>query len=205
MRFLPAGPHALLVEVDDLDAAIALHAEVERRRADGWWPALVDVIPGARTVLFDGLDDPEALADELATWSVPPAPVSTAAPVEIPCHYRGPDLSFVAGQWGVADAEVAQIHTAIVHRVAFCGFGPGFAYIAGLGERYAVPRRSEPRTSVPAGSVAVAGVYTGIYPRPTPGGWQLIGSTDVVLWDPGRRPAALLGPGRPVRFVEVDG
>lgn len=99
---------------------------------------------------------------------------------------------------------MVRIHTAAEFRVAFCGFAPGFGYLTGLGERYAVPRRATPRTAVPAGSVGLAGPYTGVYPRSSPGGWQLIGTTDSVLWDATREPAALLSPGTRVRFAAVE-
>lgn len=106
---------------------------------------------------------------------------------------------------GVAEDEVARIHAAIEFRVAFCGFAPGFGYLTGLDERHHVPRRSNPRTKVPAGAVGLAGAYTGIYPRSSPGGWQLIGTaTETVLWDTSRTPAALLAPGTRVRFVPSD-
>jgi KipI family sensor histidine kinase inhibitor len=121
--------------------------------------------------------------------------------VEISCRYHGPDLADVAKHWGVAEAEVVEIHTSLSHRVAFCGFAPGFAYIDGLGERWQAPRRAAPRATLRAGSVGLAGTYTGIYPRPSPGGWQIIGYTDATLWDPGRDPPALLAPGTAVRFV----
>jgi KipI family sensor histidine kinase inhibitor len=203
VRTLPAGPHALLVEVDDLDAAQSLQAEIGRRRAAGWAPELHDVVPGARTVLLDGLHDPIAVAAELATWTVPPVDTDAGPLVEIPCRYDGPDLEEVASQWGVAPGEVGPIHSAGAYIVAFCGFGPGFAYLAGLPDDRAVARRSSPRPAVPAGSVALAGAFCGIYPRPSPGGWQLIGTTDVVLWDARRTPAATLTPGTRVRFVSV--
>jgi KipI family sensor histidine kinase inhibitor len=99
--------------------------------------------------------------------------------------------------------EVPAIHAAAEFCVAFCGFAPGFGYLTGLPARYDVPRRATPRTAVPAGSVALAGPYTGVYPRSSPGGWQLIGTTDAVLWDHARVPAALLAPGTRVRFVPV--
>lgn len=204
MRILPAGPAALLVEVDDLDQVLALGAEVERRRATGWAPELVDVIPGGRTLLLDGIDDPAELADELRRWTVPPVPATAGELVEIACCYDGPDLADVAEQWGTTPDGVAGRHASMPHTVAFCGFSPGFAYLAGLDADHAVARRRNPRTEVPAGSVAVGGPYTGIYPRPSPGGWQLIGRTDAVVWDPERDPAALLRPGCRVRFVPVD-
>jgi KipI family sensor histidine kinase inhibitor len=202
MRFLPAGPTAVLVELDDTDAVLALHAEVLRRRALGWAPSLLDVVPGARTVLLDGID-PKRAAQDLPTWTIPPRTVNTDDVIEIDCIYDGPDLEEVASQWQVSTAEVVDIHTSVEQRVAFCGFAPGFAYIAGLGSGRVVARRSSPRTSVPAGSLALGGVYTGIYPRPSPGGWQLIGRTDAVLWNQNRSPAALLQPGQRVRFVDL--
>ncbi|MEU9100092.1 5-oxoprolinase subunit PxpB [Streptomyces sp. NPDC048361] len=201
MRILPVGEHALLVEVDSGAAAGALHAELLRRRAAGTLPAVREIVPAARTVLLDGVADPPSLAAQLATWDIPPLETQAQDTVEIPVRYDGPDLADVADLWGVSRAEVAEIHCSAAFRVAFCGFAPGFAYLTGLAERYAVPRRDTPRTAVPAGSVALAGPYTGVYPRSSPGGWQLIGTTDAPLWDPHREPAALLTPGTRVRFV----
>ncbi len=123
--------------------------------------------------------------------------------VELPVRYDGPDLADVAALWGVPEREVARIHAATEFRVAFCGFAPGFGYLTGLPARYDVPRRATPRTAVHAGAVGLAGPYTGVYPRASPGGWQLIGTTDAVLWDTAREPAALLSPGTRVRFVPV--
>lgn len=203
MKFLPVGATALLVELDDLGAAFALHAEIERRRAGGWAPELADVIPGARTVLLDGVSDRAGLAAELRAWDVPPVAPADAPAVEIPCRYDGEDLAEVAARWGVSEPEAARRHAAAEYRVAFCGFAPGFGYLSGLPAELAVPRRSTPRTSVPAGRVALAGTWTGIYPRSSPGGWQLIGRTDAVLWDADREPPALFTPGARVRFVAV--
>jgi KipI family sensor histidine kinase inhibitor len=191
--------------VDGLDEVLALHAEIGRRRAAGWAPSLVEVVPAARTVLLDGVDDPAAVAREIRSWAVPPAPAEEGPVVEIRCVYDGPDLGDVAARWGLAPAEVAAQHASVLHRVAFCGFGPGFAYLTGIGEDRAVPRRPHPRTTVPAGSVAVAGSYTGVYPRASPGGWNLIGRTDAAMWDAARPEPALLQPGWRVRFVEVAG
>lgn len=202
MRVLPVGEDALLVEVSSGDEAQALHAELLRRRAEGSLPA-GEIVPAARTVLLDGLSEPARLAAELTALAVPSAPRAVAETVEIPVRYDGPDLADVAAHWGVAEREVARVHAGVEFRVAFCGFAPGFGYLTGLPARYDVPRRPTPRTSVPAGSVALAGPYTGVYPRSSPGGWQLIGTTDLVLWDHARVPAALLSPGTRVRFVPV--
>ncbi|MFF6786783.1 carboxyltransferase domain-containing protein [Streptomyces sp. NPDC012510] len=200
MRTLPVGDHALLIEVGTGEEAEALHAELLRRRATGELAA-AEIVPAARTVLLDGLDEPSRLAERLAGWDVPPVPARAENVVEIPVRYDGPDLPDVASHWGVDVAEVARIHAAAEYHVAFCGFAPGFGYLTGLPRE--VPRRATPRTAVPAGSVALAGPYTGVYPRSSPGGWQLIGRTDTVLWDHTRVPAALLSPGTRVRFTPV--
>ncbi|ELS51791.1 5-oxoprolinase subunit B family protein [Streptomyces viridochromogenes] len=202
MRALPVGDDALLVEVSSGEEAQALHAELLRRRAQGSL-AVREIVPAARTVLLDGLADPARLASELTTSEVPPAPPRARAVVELPVRYDGPDLAEVAAHWGVLPHEVAEIHANTEFSVAFCGFAPGFGYLTGLPPRYDVPRRATPRTTVPAGAVALAGPYTGVYPRSSPGGWQLIGTTDAVLWDHTRVPAALLSPGTRVRFVPV--
>lgn len=202
MRVLPVGDSALLVEAASGEEARALHAELLRRRAEGTLTAR-EIVPAARTVLLDGVDDPARLTAELTAAEVPPAPPRARDVVEIPVRYDGPDLADVAAHWDVDTREVARIHAGTEFSVAFCGFAPGFGYLTGLPRRYDVPRRATPRTAVPAGAVALAGPYTGVYPRSSPGGWQLIGSTDTVLWDHARVPAALLSPGTRVRFVPV--
>ncbi|MFJ7239775.1 allophanate hydrolase subunit 1 [Streptomyces olivaceus] len=202
----PAGRHALLVELSDAEHTAAFHAEVLRRRAAGTLPPVAEIVPGARTVLLDGVGDPEALARGVAGWEVPPVTADDGEAVEIPVRYDGPDLADVAALWGVAPEEVGTRHRAHTYRVAFCGFAPGFGYLTGLPARLHVPRRSTPRTRVPAGAVALAGPYSAVYPRATPGGWQLIGTMPDPgpLWDPARERAALLMPGTRVRFVTAD-
>ncbi|MFI6940111.1 allophanate hydrolase subunit 1 [Streptomyces sp. NPDC050418] len=200
-RILPMGADALLVELDSGPAAEALHAELVRLRAAGGFPAVRELVPAARTVLLDGLGEPpRQVAARLAALPVPPVPAASHEVIDLPVRYDGPDLQEVAGLWGVPPAEVGRIHSALEFRVAFCGFAPGFGYLTGLPEQYAVPRHASPRAAVPAGAVALAGPYTGVYPRSSPGGWQLIGSTNAVLWDHTRTPAALLAPGTRVRF-----
>lgn len=201
MRALPVGERALLVELDADGEVGAFHAELLRRRAAGTLPAVREIVPAARTILLDGLDDPRALAGELAAWTVPPLTPGAGAETEIAVRYDGPDLAEVAELWGVRPEEVPDVVGGLVFRVAFCGFAPGFGYLTGLPEHRHLPRRATPRTAVPAGSLALAGPYAGVYPRSSPGGWQLIGTTDAVLWDPGREPAALLVPGTRVRFT----
>lgn len=201
MKVLRYGAHALLIECDDLAQVAALHAELARRRATGELPRVDDIVPAERTVLIDGLDNPAALAAVLPTWPLPATPPNSGRVVEIPVRYDAPDLAEVAAAWNVPESGVASIHSAHEYRVAFCGFTPGFAYLVGLPEKYHLPRRPTPRVSVPSGSVAVAGPYTGVYPRESPGGWHLIGTTDADLWDLARDEPALLVPGSTVRFV----
>ncbi|MFW3461234.1 5-oxoprolinase subunit B family protein [Streptomyces microflavus] len=221
VRVLPAGRHALLVELADGQHAEAFHAELLRRRERGALPGVREIVPGARTVLLDGILDGiedrqhgggrvptvrDRLARELLSWQLPPLHRETHDAVEIPVVYDGPDLDEVAALWGVGADEVPALHSRTAFRVAFCGFAPGFGYLTGLPERLHVPRRTTPRTKVPAGALALAGPYTGVYPRPSPGGWQLIGRMvdPAALWDPVREPAALLGPGTRVRFVAAE-
>lgn len=198
--FRACGRRALLVEYPDEASTQAVLAEALRRRGQGWLPELDDLVPAARTILFDGVDHPDRLAAELTSWR----PAAVAAPdgpvVEVPVTYDGPDLDLVATHCGLTPSEVVAAHTAVTHRVAFCGFAPGFAYLAGGALGRPVPRRAQPRPAVPAGAVALAGDMTGVYPRSSPGGWQLIGRTDLVVWDPHRDPPALLAPGTQVRF-----
>lgn len=202
MKTLPVGPRALLLECADGDEVAAWHAELVRRRTDGTLAA-TELVPAARTILLDGLADPAALADEINGWA--PAAVAeqagTTRSVEVPCVYDGPDLDEVAALWGTDRAGVVRRHTGTEFRVAFCGFSPGFGYLTGLPAELAVPRRDSPRPRVPAGSVGLAGEYSGVYPSQSPGGWQLIGRTGLTLFDPDADPPALLTPGTIVRFV----
>ncbi|MCM3883623.1 urea amidolyase family protein [Frankia sp. R82] len=124
--------------------------------------------------------------------------------VTVPVHYDGPDLAEVARRTGLTPAQVVERHTRGTHRVAFCGFAPGFAYVSGLDPVLHLPRRDSPRTRVPTGAVAIADQFTGVYPRASPGGWHLIGRTDLPVFDLDRDPPALLPPGTPVRFVAID-
>jgi KipI family sensor histidine kinase inhibitor len=184
-----AAAHALALEIG------ALSAE-----------EVADVVPGARTVLVrlhPGADPPRRL---LAAFEQVPIARARANPplVEIPVRYGGddgPDLTDVARTARLDDDEVVQRHAAGEYTVAFVGFSPGFAYLLGLPDELAVPRLETPRTRVPAGSVAIGGRYTGVYPRATPGGWRVIGRTDAELFDAGRDPPANLAPGDRVRFI----
>jgi KipI family sensor histidine kinase inhibitor len=199
----PAGPRAILVEFDNPALVRDFHAEARRRRADGRLAATVELVPSARTLLLDELDDQAAVARDLRTWRPEPAATANPREVLIPTVYDGPDLADVAAHWDVDVADVRRIHSELVHEVAFIGFSPGFAYITGIPEELRLPRRTTPRTRVPAGSVAVADGFTGVYPRESPGGWQLLGRTTVAMWDQDRDPPSLLAAGDRVRFVDA--
>jgi KipI family sensor histidine kinase inhibitor len=165
----------------------------------------VDLVPAARTVLvvFDDSTTAEAVVAEVRRREIGAAAEQDGALVELPVVYDGADLAEVAGLVGLTEREVVARHLGGDYRVAFCGFAPGFAYLAGADPVLRVPRRASPRTQVPAGSVGLADEFTGAYPREMPGGWQLIGRTDAALWDLDRNPPALLPPGTRVRFVEA--
>ena len=206
---LPMGDTAILVETTDIDAVLALSATLGQQAVmgEGVWADVDDIVPAARTVLVvaRGGTDLPALAraiEQAGAATTVSDTVAEAGHVEISVRYDGPDLLDVARHTGLSPREVVAAHTGMPWRVGFGGFAPGFAYLVGGDPRLTVPRRSSPRTSVPAGAVALAGDFSGIYPRESPGGWQLIGTTDVVLWDAERTPPALFTPGMVVTFVE---
>ena len=201
MKVRVAGERGLLVEVEDLATVHRLHAALRELGP----PGVVELVPAYRTVLIvadpgqaEALDD---LAARLPGLELPPAEAVAGETVDIPVRYDGEDLPEVAGLTGLEPEEVVRRHTAPEYTVAFLGFSPGFPYLVGLDPALQVPRRDTPRTSIPAGSVGLAGNQTGIYPTATPGGWQLIGRTEVTLFDPARDPPALLAPGTRLRFT----
>src|SRR5215207_10226464 len=198
MRILPMRHRAVLVEELGGDpAAWALGL----RRLD--LAGVIDVVPAAHTVLIDCVDEAAMIAVRTRLAEVEPvkAAGSSGASIRLEVTYDGADLEPLAGALGVDVGELMAIHTAPTYRVAFCGFAPGFAYLAGTDPRLHVARHATPRTSVPAGSVAVAAGFTAVYPRASPGGWHLLGTTDSVLFDAGRARPALLEPGDTVKFV----
>ena len=201
MRLRPAGERGLLVEVEELETVHRLHAAL--RQLDP--PGGVELVPGYRTVLIVADPQRAGVLDELAAGlpglELPPAGAVAGETVEIPVSYDGEDLPEVASLTGLEPEEVVRRHTAPEYTVAFLGFSPGFPYLVGLDPALEVPRRDTPRTSIPAGSVGLAGNQTGIYPTASPGGWQLIGRTEVTLFDPARDPPALLAPGTRLRFT----
>lgn len=203
VRVLPVRDDAVLVELADLDETLALAASLEAEPIDG----IVDVVPGARTLLI--VFRPSAvsaarIADEVRTRPLDAVRAGDAPLRRVPVRYDGEDLAEVAELLGVSPAEIVRRHTESEYTVAFVGFAPGFAYLTGGDPLLDVPRRSSPRTRIPAGSVALAGTYSGVYPRESPGGWQLIGTTDLPMWDLGRERPAFLEPGDRVRFDLVD-
>ena len=205
MRILPCGETALLVECDSAAEVAPLHALL----ATAALP-VTELVPAERTVLVR-LADPaqrESVASRLAVLLTQPLPLPPAAAPDhtltVEVHYDGDDLAGVGSLTGLTPEAVVAAHTGRPWRVAFSGFAPGFAYLDGGDPRLVVPRLATPRTVVPAGAVGLAGGYSGIYPRVSPGGWQLIGRTDAVLWDTDREPPALLRPGWWVRFVAVE-
>lgn len=202
------GDRALLLEFDSTAEVLAWTGAL--READ--LLGVLDIVPASRTVLIK-LGGPRYLAptrQRLAKLRVTPgamsdstAPIDGRADVEIPVSYDGADLDEVARLTGMTADQVVAAHTGTPWRVGFGGFAPGFAYLIGGDERLNVPRKSEPRTKVPAGSVALAGEFSAVYPRESPGGWQLIGRTDTVMWDVDGDPPALLRPGMWVQFAAV--
>ncbi|MBM2616787.1 allophanate hydrolase subunit 1 [Actinoplanes sp. LDG1-06] len=201
MRLRRAGASALLIECRDGDEVEAWRDEMSRRREAGDL-RVIDIVPGARTLLLDGVEPGTAALIE--SW---PAPMRTVdghregSLVEIPTVFDGDDLNDVAERWNMTPERAVERLAETNFTVAFCGFAPGFAYMRGLGEDAAVPRLDAPRARVPAGSVGLAGEYCGIYPTASPGGWRLVGRTAETLFDVRREPPARLTPGTRVRLV----
>lgn len=202
---LAYGDRALLVELGDTERVVAWVDALQRQEV----PGVADLVPAAETVLVVADEGVDVRALRAALATVAPEDAGSVASggeaVEIPVVYDGPDLADVARLTGLSESEVVAAHTGARWRVAFGGFAPGFAYLVGDDDRLHVPRRDSARTAVPAGAVGLAGDYSGVYPRESPGGWQLIGTTDVQMWDLDRDPPALLRPGAAVRFVQAVG
>ncbi len=202
-RARPAGDAGLLIETDEPPATLASAI------TQAGLPAVLDVVPGARTVLVitvPGSWDPGELATVIGQLPAGNLGAGDAAEVEIPAVYDGPDLAEVARLSGLSVSEVVEAHSRAVYTVGWLGFAPGFGYLTGLDPRLAgVPRLPSPRVRVPAGSIAIAGGMSAVYPASSPGGWRLIGRTTTRMWDPGREPPALLAPGRRVRFIAQQG
>ena len=200
MRILPAGDHAVLVELEDLDQVLGYYAALSASPPAG----VIDIVPAARTVLVttDG-SDLETLTRTLRSVQPLSGGQTTSDLLEIPVIYDGEDLPDLAELLGCSVDELINRHTSEDWTVAFCGFSPGFGYLTGTGS-WDVPRRKSPRTKVPAGAVALAGEFSGVYPRESPGGWQLLGHTKVQIFDQSRTPAALFHPARHIRFTKAN-
>lgn len=203
MRFLPVSLTTILVELADLDETLALFASLQAAPVDG----IEEMVPAARTLMIRFRPE-KVSATELATRISTRDLSAKIAPseqlVEIPVRYDGEDLNDVAELTGLSVEEVICRHTESEFTVAFCGFAPGFGYLVGGDPALHVPRRKSPRTRIPAGSVALAGAFSGVYPQASPGGWQIIGTTPVKMWDIDRDPGALFQPGYRVRFFDME-
>lgn len=197
MQVRPYGDSAVLAEVGDTAAVLAL-----RDALDGA-PGVVELVPGARTLLvrYAASVTADRVRDLLLATETGMSRPAEQTAVQLHVHYDGADLAELADELGLGVEEIVARHTAATYRVAFCGFSPGFAYLTGLDPVLHAARLAEPRTAVPAGSVAIGGEFTGVYPRSSPGGWRLLGRTEAPLWDASRPSPALLRPGTSVRFV----
>ncbi|WP_455273888.1 5-oxoprolinase subunit B/C family protein [Rhizobium herbae] len=203
MRFLPVSLTVLLVELADLDETLALFASLQANPVDG----IEDMVPAARTLMIRFRPEKltaEKLAGAIATRDLSARIEPSDKCVEIPVRYDGEDLADVAELTGLSVEDVIRRHTESKFTVAFCGFAPGFGYLVGGDPALQVPRRQSPRTKIPAGSVALAGAFSGVYPQASPGGWQIIGTTPEKMWDLSRDPPALFQPGYRVRFIDLS-
>lgn len=202
MRFLPVNLDALLVELDDLPQTLALLAALQAAPIHG----VEELVPAARTLLIRyrpallSRGEVQALVAARVGSSVAARPTTL---IEIPVDYNGEDIDEVALMLAISREELIRRHTGSDYTVAFTGFAPGFAYLSGGHASLNVPRRTTPRTRIPAGAVGLAGQFSGVYPQASPGGWQIIGVTPLAMWDLARAQPALLQPGYRVRFVDI--
>jgi len=196
MRVLPCGPGALLAEYDSIAEVMSVDEALRASQLAG----IDEIIPAARTVLvtFRHIDR-EAL-DRLLVPGAPAKRIEGPI-VEIPVVYDGADLGEVSEATGLTVEQIVDTHSSVVYSAAFLGFTPGWAYLVGLPASLQLPRRTTPRTAVPAGSVAVANEFTGVYPTLSPGGWHLLGRTEVRMFDVEREKPALVVAGDRVRFL----
>lgn len=202
MRFLPVSLTTLLVELADLNETLALFASLKAAPVE----AIEEMIPAARTLMIRFRPEKltaENLAGRISTRDLSARLAPSDKLIEIPVRYDGEDLEDVANLTGLSVEDVIRRHTESEFTVAFCGFAPGFGYLVGGDPALQVPRRQSPRTRIPAGSVALAGAFSGVYPQASPGGWQIIGTTPEKMWDLSRDPPALFQPGYRVRFFDL--
>ena len=203
MRFITVNLTHFLVELSSLEETLALFDSLTDTPLSG----IDEIVPAARTLLirFQPL---QTSMRQLAT-AITQCPLISFSQrqcqtITIPVHYQGEDLGDLADFSGLTVPQVIQCHQESVWKVAFTGFAPGFAYLTSPDWKWQIPRRSTPRTRIPAGSVAVAGIFSGIYPQASPGGWQLLGHTEQAMWDLNRTSPALLTPGAQVQFVASE-
>lgn len=201
MRFLPVSLTSLLVELPTLAETSSLFSALQAVAL----PGIKEIIPAARTLLISFAPhetSATALAGRINQLDLHALVSHSDHCVEVPVDYDGEDLSDVAALTGLTVAEIIKRHAEADYTVAFCGFAPGFGYLTGGDPALNVPRRKTPRTRIPAGAVAMAGGFTGVYPQSSPGGWQIIGTTTLKMWDLSRTPPALFQPGYHVRFID---
>lgn len=212
VRLLRFGGSGVLVELSSGAQVMAAYRTLRAALADGRLDGVAELVPAARTVLLTvaaGTPSPrDRVRALLASLDEPdgsdgPADSTGSAEVVIPVRYDGADLDLVARTAELTVPEVVELHSSTEYTVAFCGFSPGFGYLTGLPEPLRQARLDDARPAVPAGSVALAGEFTAVYPRSSPGGWRLLGHTDEVMFDPSADPPARLAPGDRVRFERV--
>lgn len=204
MRFLPVNLDALMVELNSLEQTMAL-TDLLHNMFKQWH--IEEIVPAARTILIrfnPVLTNASTIAKHVAKLDISSGVMPSGELITIPVQYQGEDLANVANYLGITISEVIERHTEHEYQVAFCGFAPGFAYMVSKGANLNVPRRQSPRVRIPAGSVALAGEFSSIYPKTSPGGWQLIGITHVAVWDLHRKEPALLKPGSRVNFIDAS-
>lgn len=202
MRFLPVNLNTIIVELANLDETLALFEAIAAAPIAG----VEEIVPAANTIMLQfspTVLSAQVLANKLRGYDISSRRAAAGKLVEIPVHYNGEDLDEVAQMLGVSAQEVIARHTGSEYSVAFIGFAPGFAYLSGGHPSFQIPRRQTPRTRIPAGAVAVAGNFSAVYPKASPGGWQILGVTPSVMWDMGREVPALLQPGFKVKFVDA--
>ena len=196
----PAGDHSVLIELDGNDAVQRLAAGLEARRGS----ELEEIVPGHETLLLVWPSTAPAVSqieELIAAADATAAATAPATEIELRVSYDGPDLETVAASCNCSPEELVVRHLACRYRVGFIGFSPGFAYLLGGDPALQPPRLAEPRTRVPAGALAIAGPYSAVYPRSSPGGWNLIGNCDEPIFDPAQNPPALLTAAMAVRLV----
>lgn len=217
MLLRPCGDSAVIIDLlaEDaeavngtvLDAVLALHRALRSLEV----PGIIDTVPAAQTllaILDTAQITPARFAEIVNTIHLFPASASNKKAgevLEIPVLYDGPDLAEVADLAGLTVGGLIKAHTETVWTAAFGGFAPGFYYLVPQGQQVLpdIPRKQQPRTKIPAGSVALAGEFSAVYPQQSPGGWQLLGTTDIPMWDVERWQPSFLQAGDSVRFVEV--